>query len=204
MHGAVTSSALMLWLTFASLLFPPNVAQSAQNQDEQAVYAAVVRRLFAGNRFSFDTQTAVNLLVIKERTVTDHSIRSAEAERHWRYIASRLETLSEETISSFKAENQAEQRLDSALVLPIRHIFVSNEELDQMHRGRGWEEFRARYPDSGGFIGFSRIGFNAERSQALVYFEHWCGNLCGSGLYILLTKDNDEWKVRHIHRAWIS
>lgn len=62
------------------------------------------------------------------------------------------------------------------------------EELD-------WEEFYKKYPDSGGFIGISPVGFNRERNQALIYLEHSCRSLCGSGHYILLSKNKEDWKV---------
>ena len=68
----------------------------------------------------------------------------------------------------------------------------------------GWEKFYKRFPDSGGIVGVSRVGFNLETNQALVYVEHGCGDLCGTGHYMLLDKGESGWKVAKRYMSWIS
>jgi hypothetical protein len=41
-------------------------------------------------------------------------------------------------------------------------------------------------------------------NQALVYIEHGCGGLCGTGHYVLLEKGVDGWKVIKRSMVWIS
>ncbi len=173
------------------------------DSEEYAVYAAVISKLFAGNKVTFDTQSPVNLLVIKNRTVNDHPLME-NLNDHWRYVAERLSPISQDTIDAYKAQNKEPVQLEDAFKLPIGHVLVDEKELEQFRRGRGWEEFYQKYPESGGFLSFSRVGFNPERSQALVYFEHWCGGLCGSGMYLLLEKGEGGWKVTKVHGSWIS
>jgi hypothetical protein len=67
-----------------------------------------------------------------------------------------------------------------------------------------WEEFYVKYPASGGFISLSQVGLNAEMNEALVYVEHWCHRLCGIGVYVLLSKDDEGWRVVKKHGAWVS
>lgn len=57
----------------------------------------------------------------------------------------------------------------------------------------GWKEFYAKYPGSGGAISMSAVGFNADRTIALVYMGHSCGGLCGGGSYHVLQKNNGKW-----------
>lgn len=173
------------------------------DEEDQAVYAAVISKLFAGNKVTFDTQSPVNLLVIKNRTVDDHPLMENLTE-HWRYVAERLSPISQDTIAAYKAQNREPRQLEDAFKLSIRHVLVEEKELEQFRKGRGWEEFYKKYPESGGFISFSQAGFNPDRTQALVYFEHWCGGLCGSGLYLLLEKGEGGWKVTKVHSSWIS
>jgi len=40
----------------------------------------------------------------------------------------------------------------------------------------------------------SAAGFNKERTRALVYVGHHCGNLCGGGTYHLMAKKNGKWE----------
>lgn len=59
----------------------------------------------------------------------------------------------------------------------------------------GWKDFNQRYPDSGGFIILSPVGFNKSRTLAVVYTGSSCGGLCGRWTFHLLEKDQDGWKV---------
>lgn len=54
----------------------------------------------------------------------------------------------------------------------------------------------------------SRPGFNASRSQAIVYVDYWCGpptsGKCGMGFRLLLERRGAEWVVTQQKRLWIS
>jgi hypothetical protein len=54
----------------------------------------------------------------------------------------------------------------------------------------------------------SAIGFNPDRTRALVYVGHDCGSLCGGGTYHFLVKQDGRWQVdreyRGISCAWAS
>ena len=205
MNKFLTYSALALLLvipTFSHWAASPIPLRSF-SEEEYAVYAAVIGRLFAGNKVSFDTQSPVNLLVIKTRTVDDHP-QVETLDHYWRYVAERLSPISQDTIDAYKALNREPRQLTDSFKFPVKHVLVEEKELEQFRRARGWEEFYKTYPASGGFISFSQVGFNPERSQALVYFEHWCGRLCGSGIYLLLERSEEGWKVAKVHRSWIS
>ena len=57
-----------------------------------------------------------------------------------------------------------------------------------------WQGFRTRFPDSGGYLQFSVVGFDAARQRAMVYVAHHCGGLCGGGVHHLLERDGDKWR----------
>ena len=50
----------------------------------------------------------------------------------------------------------------------------------------GWADFYKRYPDSGGFMIVSAVGFDASKERAMVYMAHQCGLLCGGGTHHFL------------------
>jgi hypothetical protein len=58
----------------------------------------------------------------------------------------------------------------------------------------GWRDFYKRYPDSGGFIIQSPVGFNKAKTLAVVYTGSSCGGLCGLWRFHLLEKANGKWK----------
>jgi hypothetical protein len=54
----------------------------------------------------------------------------------------------------------------------------------------------------------SAVGFNPDRTRALVYVGHRCGSLCGGGRYHLLVKAGGKWQIdrefRGISCIWAS
>lgn len=64
---------------------------------------------------------------------------------------------------------------------------------------RGHEALRAE-------VSFSAVGFNENRSVAVMYAAFWCGPLCGRGTYYALEKHDGEWmNVQGLrYCGWIS
>ena len=57
-----------------------------------------------------------------------------------------------------------------------------------------WDAYYDRYPKSGGYIFMSAVGFNKNKTLAIVYTGSICGGLCGRALFHLLEKVRDHWK----------
>jgi hypothetical protein len=64
----------------------------------------------------------------------------------------------------------------------------------------GWETFYETYPETPGYLSFSRPAFNAAGTQALVHIELLCGPLCGSGAYVMLALEDGAW----VWVAWLQ
>lgn len=189
--------SFMLWTTLIALLsmsaYVTHARQANSSTGEQAVYSAVLGEMFGSSK--------ATLLVIKADTVTNHFSGPEE----WKNVSEQLPTLSEQTVEDYKTKNTDPQQIKE-LDIKTKHVLLGKKDLDQIFKaGReGREEFYKQYPDSGGLIGFSRVGFNGQMDQALVYVEHWCGGLCGTGHYVLLKKDGGAWKVVVKHIVWVS
>src|SRR4029077_10928371 len=52
--------------------------------------------------------------------------------------------------------------------------------------GEEWAGFHRRYPDSGGYMQVSAVGFDNSKTHALVSMAHHCGPLCGRGTHHVL------------------
>ena len=50
--------------------------------------------------------------------------------------------------------------------------------------------FYAKFPDSDAV---SAVGFNDEKTRAMVYIENYCGLLCAGGQFYLLEKNDGQW-----------
>ena len=84
----------------------------------------------------------------------------------------------------------------------ISDVFRSAPKSD---RDGGWETFRARYGVSG-YLALSRPLVAADGRDALVYFEHYCGNVCGEGTLLWLRRipADGPWTVRGRRLFWVS
>jgi hypothetical protein len=101
---------------------------------------------------------------------------------------------------SFEQANSEPLLVQYHFAIPKPYQIVSSAELDATFRRRapntiddGWEGFRQSFPDSMGYLILSAVGFNSERTIALVYVEYRCGGLCGSSRYYTLEKRDGRW-----------
>lgn len=93
--------------------------------------------------------------------------------------------------------NKTKWQLQKKLKLEIPYNLISSEKvfsiINPMTDKEDWKEFYKRYPNSKGFIDLSAVGFNADKSVAVVSLGRWCGGLCGEGGYYVLQKKDGKW-----------
>lgn len=65
---------------------------------------------------------------------------------------------------------------------------------DAVLKQGGWDEYYRRYPESGGLIVLSAVGFNVDKTVAVVYMGHSCGMRCGGGTFHVVEKVDGKWK----------
>jgi hypothetical protein len=53
----------------------------------------------------------------------------------------------------------------------------------------------AKYPGTWGYISLTRVAFNPEHTQALVYSRHFCGDRCENADVWFLERKNDNWYI---------
>jgi hypothetical protein len=116
-------------------------------------------------------------------------------------------------LADYRAQNQGIRRILPDRALGSRYRVVPRDEIRAIfeHRSPGpetphdpvpaisqvqgrWKAFYDRYPDSGGYLVFSAVGFNDTKTRALVYIGHHCGNLCGGGAHHLMEKVDGQWR----------
>ena len=99
-----------------------------------------------------------------------------------------------DAIADYNRLNHKRWLLQRSFEIERPYELVNSDTINSLLSGTAWEGFYQRYPDSGGFIVFSAVGFNQERTRALVYSGSSCGNLCGSWSFHLFQKANGHWK----------
>jgi hypothetical protein len=108
-------------------------------------------------------------------------------------------------VNDFRIKNENKSRLENKFSIPQYIILISEKELNDTFREMdGWDKFYEMYPNSSGVIEISRVGFNNNYSQALVYYGEYSHNLGGHGDLVFLIKEEGKWIIKEQVPLWIS
>jgi hypothetical protein len=184
--------ALISALLFARAV--PVQSQQASDQsnipaEEYAIYAALIGK------------PTVKTLVIEDQTVK-HTLSADDVSN----LKQQFSSISQETIDDFVRKNAKSHQLTKSFDIKLEYALISKEKIGQIFKSgpAGWDEFYRQFPDSGGYLSLSRAGLNTNGDQALVYVERSCGELCGTGSYQLLVKNDQGWAVQKRYVSWMS
>jgi hypothetical protein len=67
-----------------------------------------------------------------------------------------------------------------------------------------WPRFHERFPHSGGLLEISAVGFDPERTHAVVQIHATSGELSGSGYRYRLEKRDGDWVIAERELVWMS
>jgi hypothetical protein len=113
------------------------------------------------------------------------------------------------TYNDFLVRNMKKGRLSNSSLPSTVQVVDDDEIKREMHQMKpfiitfdpqAWEN-QSRQPV---IIRFSRLGFNLDKSQALLYTSMYCGMTCGSSDYYLFSKINGKWSISDRRMIWIS
>ena len=100
----------------------------------------------------------------------------------------------EPVLESLVLANQKPMKLKNIFPLKTPYKLLSKEDMRKgLPEGGGWKAYYKKFPNSNGYIWFSAVGFNAEKTKAIVYVSHLCGSLCGGGGPHFLERKDGKW-----------
>jgi hypothetical protein len=177
--------------------------------EEYAVYSVLINQaLKDGADAEKRVDASDRVLIINDSpSLWDGSIAD-ESNNFFEELKRSAPQLQPETVNDLQVKSNGASRLEPKLSLKIKYLLVRDEEIDALFKDNvmgGWEAFHRKYPKSNGILTLSRVGFNADKTQALVYKGWSCGGLCGGGGYTLLAKKKGVWVVGpDIGPTWVS
>ena len=193
------------------MILVASVANShGQNVDDYKVYDAVIHHMFRDGITRFDMNAKIGEIVIRDRTHSEYA--SGSLRENWEQVKIRIRSLNDETIAGYESVRKNENELKTKLDIPFKYSLISDKRLADVFPNKNdwdksteqWNTFYKLYPDSAGYNSFSRVGYDKAGHYALVYFVNWCGQLCGTGSYVLVEKGEDGWVVKEVAGIWIS
>ena len=163
--------------------------QELNENEDYAVYSEIL----SGKRYNSD------LIVINDFT-SQGLIADAKNLNY------EIPSLTQDTINDYQAKKIESRKLENNFTVSGKVVFLSEEEVTQLFNIGldGWNKFNKKYPGANGIITLSRVGFNKEKTQALVYVGISCGGLCGGGSFMFLEKRNGKWSIRGNRNLWVS
>jgi hypothetical protein len=120
--------------------------------------------------------------------------------------------LESETIDSLIVRNSSSVELEKKLLLDSKYRLIPRDDYIKILQGGAnpnWNNFDTLFPDSPGFMTVSRVGFNSERTQALIYFYN--AYRCSGDEIVpptrniaMFVKRDGEWALIGIKRGFRS
>lgn len=116
-----------------------------------------------------------------------------------------LTNLQLETYNSFVEQNKTSDSLQNKFNLDKEILLIGKSVIDDMFKKTDfWDEYYTLYPNTQGFLTFSRIGYNNDSTQALVYYGNRQGDTTGAGFYVIFIKSDGKWTLDQKMMVWMS
>lgn len=180
---------------------------------EYEVLSAFIAAEFTGDQGEDRVGSRVSKIVIVNATQSDRDDTLLEDDDgkplSWKkmsgYLHKEVRTLQGSTLDSFRDATNHPAPFSPSFHLPVPYELVAKAEIDAIFKKGGWwMDFYKKYPDSQGLLTLSRVGYSADRKQAMFHAKNHCGGKCGTGSYVVMEKTNRGWKVAKEVLVWIS
>lgn len=182
-----------------SLIALPDQKSKSRISDEYIIYSIVIDATVRPIRQGYDE------IVIEKLTTTSDGL--TEFSQMSNQTRKQLSKTTQETLNNFLSINKKPHRLTDSFYLKIKPRLISIEELRKYFAESpgGWAKFYANHPKAArGILNFSRVGFNKQHNEAIVYRAYQQDYLCGRGDYVVLKKKNDSWIIQKFVDVYIS
>lgn len=184
---------------------PITTPPAVRDPDEYAVWSVVLTNKYVTG--------SVKELVIADRTII---LKSDFVAKHLRSFENATDT-----VSDLLDKNQVQYAVENKFAVNVPCTIWSKETANALfhlpanhgldpeavkNMNDGWHQFHKEHPDTGGggIIGMSRVGFNADKTQAVVYIATSASPMIANGKCFLLTKKNGSWEIEREDLIWFS
>jgi hypothetical protein len=122
-------------------------------------------------------------------------------------ISARMPLLEEETLLDFNKNFIITDTLRNDFNVKKKIILLSQKEIHRIFSDPntdGWNIFYKQYPKTQGITTFSRVGYNKNKTQALIYYWTQTYGLGGGGYYVLYVRKHHKWSLKYFNLVGCS
>lgn len=192
---------------FLSVLLLLVVAYPAANNSQSLENATIEREEYAV--YSATLSALQEWFHPKQWVIANPTLVYGEIQKKSVYFAMKGAPIaSDETFEDYSKRNKSNRWLERRLDLKTEYVIVDFREIKKIFPLSDLnyppKSFSEKYPEAGGFVRLSRVGFNSHLVEALVLATWSCGVLCGQGELLFFSKKNGVWSVVNRSMLFIS
>jgi hypothetical protein len=172
----------VLWI-FTTVAQDSSAAQPYEVDDAYQIYSLLLPQ---EESYGF----AKGTLIIQEETASNAAVSGA-------CLSSEVANRFKDAIYDYKRSQAKKWLLKRQFQIEKPYEIVNKESMTLLFKGHGldgWDAYYDHYPRSGGYVFMSAVGFNKNKTLAIVYTGSICGGLCGRAQFHLVEKLQGHWK----------
>jgi|SRR5208337_2079581 len=211
-HKLSIAILLILLLSALQIRIASQEPQDSQRKvvkdpEEYAVYNTLLNA-------RYDRKTIRRFVISKNTTSSEKNSSFIGLLGGITFSGAKRPEVDSETSADYDAKYKETFALTNQFNLKVPYTLVTREELKAAfpieEEGKPvdkecWNRFYKQYPESGGIVAFSRVGFNSKRDQALVYVASQSGFVGGSGWFVVFSRAaGGAWKIQKEVLVWLS
>ena len=179
--GVLLAIISVVFLAILWIIYQPS--DISRLDEEKEIYSTLLNSPYIGKN-----------IVWAERTRLEDVDFSPEIIQ---YIENHLPNVDDSTITDFQSSNRQSAVIKDYLPTNNNYLFLSDADVRLFFND--WTTFSNKYPDIGGYISLSRIGFNSSYNQALVLRSSYVKlfnapfEYGGDGLLFLFYRIGGKW-----------
>ncbi len=172
----------------------PKAAQRSRVVEEAAVYSALINQQLAIPLSYINMEGTVFIVNVTYNTTCYICYENISDDN----LYDAAPSLDKATVKDFRAVNKESQVLNMPLAINKPYEFIDEPSPND------WNAIGHKQAGALLVTMLSKVGFNKEMDQALVYMAHRCGTECGVGIIYFLVREGDTWQVESTINVWYS
>lgn len=170
---------------------PVSTAPDDLTDDEYAIWSATIDSLVVWEKDD---------VVVLQNSTDSYPLHDSTTAS---YLRGQLK-VPDAAIQNYEERNAVPATIERKLTLDVEYTLLGKQEIEVIIIAGGYDELYSRYPRCNGVTTLSRVGFNVDRTVALVYLSQTPGFLAGVGWAVLLRKVTGKWQVTTSTVVWVS
>lgn len=164
------------------------------------IYSLVLTETQAESKQPIVFQTSSKGMSISEDIGSDSYVN---------FLKSEIPNLDLTVFTNYRRINASTVNFENKFIVNSKTVkLLGEEELNFIFSvpdvNGGWEKFYTKYPSSNGYTRFSRIGYNTDKTMAVLEIGNFYASLGAEGAIVILKKENAAWKIVKIQMTWVS